>query len=314
MKLVEINANYEAYSSSHVDFSTFKFSYDDCDRLTEIQESCSNDKNFRDKSSWFITYIPFMLKCNYFSSATSESGCITYFPTLSNSIISSMRFSDEGIFEGNSYVDEGNIEMTYNNGFLINCSSSSDETVGQDKYHCDGKENLMWNDGILEKYTSNTINVEPNSDEYVYVQSSSYSYGDGKTKNMLGQIPQGLLMDSGQIEFLYMLGFMGKGPDFLPTSLSYTNEDGDKFDVVCSYTFNDNGTISRSIMSCSEFKLTTDYKYEPTVVQTGINKVTEADVMNTEVFDAMGVKCNHPCRGLNILRKSDGNYIKMIER
>lgn len=288
---------------------SFKFIYDNSDKLINIYEDWRNDGTYSDKDMWNITYNPFKMEDCYSPETSSQGESLTYYPVLNEKgFFSSMKDIMEGWDNGENSYFEGNSTIQYDNcGHLISMVHSGKGTY--EEINVTGK--LTWINNCLTEYkTISTGFYEGEKDN----AEASYSFASNIYENPTEQIPQGLFFDSAETEFLSLLGYLGNGPKKLPMKMTINNQWVENYNLTCSYTFNSNGTIATSTLTGSGLSLMTTYSYEKAAVQTGIESVTISVDTKPEMFDAIGMKRKSLCKGLNIVRKSDGSCIKVMQK
>lgn len=311
VRLTEVRAKVNGSGEIMHDIYSFKFVYDDNDKLINVYSSYLHDGNYNDEDSWNITYNPFVMKENYSPATSSQGECTTYTPTLNErgAFISVIGKRDMW-YKNETEWSEGLAKATYDKD---NCRLTFETTdKGSSGYEAKTKGENIWNEGKILSSLTSVTEIEDGYGSETYTDEYSYSYTSDIYANNTRETPQGFFLGTGEVEFLYFLGFWGNGPKYLPTHMTYKSSFDEHYDLDCSYTFNSNGTIATSTLSGAGFNLTTTYSYEKAATQTGIEHITVSDNTKTEMFDATGMKHNRLCKGLNILRKSDGSCIKVM--
>ena len=148
--------------------------------------------------------------------------------------------------ESASYSYDGSGHLT-----KISYSGSGTEVYDgeKDSYTYSGSIALTWSDGVITKY----VHSDKDSDGYTEVDTYEFDYNDGQYPNAYNQFSPSSLgcgYDLLGLVFSY-IGLNGKGPDYLPVTVDYTevwvDEDGDEDNYSSSssykYSFNSDGTI-----------------------------------------------------------------------
>ncbi|MBQ8737751.1 MAG: DUF4595 domain-containing protein, partial [Bacteroidaceae bacterium] len=144
---------------------------------------------------------------------------------------------------------KGNYKLSYDNdGYLVKITGSTsweDTYQGEtERYQDEETITQTWNNGLLMEYKYES--VLSNGDYRIYILS--YDYGNKIYQNKYKQYFD---IDGGVLDILFgWIGLLGKGPDYLPESMTiteiekYEGEEYESEDTYSfSYEFNEDGTI-----------------------------------------------------------------------
>ncbi len=235
------------------------FKYDDLGRCTYL-----NSWN-----SWFFTisYDPYKVEVT--SDEDESVSCSLSFN--GSGYISKCTWSetyDDGEESGSG---SETTTLSYNsNGQLTSATNnySGKEKFDGESYSYSGKVtlNITWEGGNMTKMA---INQTEKGDGYSYSDSYTYTYSYGDIENKYRQYTVDFDQTSADcldcIADFCLIGYMGIGSAYLPTSVKMEgeeNEDGDVYNYDytynCSYTLNEDGTISTEK---SDYDTTYRYTY-----------------------------------------------------
>ena len=263
------------------------------------------------ESPWIITYNPFKLVNG--DKSHSEYEILTWMPTLNNSgCFSTMDHNTEGYYGVNyQSSDAGNSTFTYDSdGHLVKIFAQSS---GTEKYNGEVESifytqdiTYTWENGKIMKITC-ALDYPGES----YAWTATFDYANNKYPNPCGQFPQNL-WEYAETDFAPLVGYFGKGPDYLPSSVTYSGERGNFHSPSYQfrYTFNANGTLASSAYSRDgNAYVTSIYEYEK-VTSTGIADIYPTSIENYHYYNLGGVELIGFRKGLNIVKL--GNSVRKV--
>ena len=260
---------------------------------------------------WVITYNPFKLVNG--DKSRSEYEVLTWKPTLNEAgCFSSMEHNTEGYYGVNDQSsDAGNATFTYDaEGHLLRLFAQSTGTEfdhGEvESYSYTQDVVYTWDNGKIQKIT--WILDYPGES---YSWTATFDYSSNEYPNPCGQFPQNL-WEYAETDFAPLVGYYGKGPDYLPSRVIYTGERGsfESPSYQFRYTFNADGTLATSAYSRDgNAYVTSTYEYEK-VTSTNIGHIVSGSNETPRYYSVDGVELNELKKGLNIVR--DGVTVRKV--
>lgn len=185
--------------------------------------------------------------------------------------VSSMSYSYNGVDEdGYKESESADLSLSYSSDHISKISVSAKESFYEDGYHyawtATHTITFTWSKNRLVKMTWKTTEKEAGK-TWNYTEEWVYDYED-VYENLYQQYAPSLTyaMDNDMDIFAYV-GLLGKGPDILPSSATYyeeeTSSDGENYKDERKYNFrygfNNNGSISYTYVNNNRYDFAYDY-------------------------------------------------------
>ncbi len=237
---------------------------DDGDRLLLsgisgwLSLSYDSDGNLTYFDGWDVYYNPFEFVNEYDKYYYSRESLQFSFNDKGYATKAVYKYEEND--DGDTGTGDGTINASYDSdGHLTKMSGSFSEEWKEDGYNdkftSTFSVNITWKNGnATEAKVEWSENGSEYGESYRSSENATYTFSYGNTENKYNQYIVALTFDYDDLSEYFdfgFLGYLGKGPDYLPSKLSidevYEDSDGDddsySYSYTYSYTLNSNGTI-----------------------------------------------------------------------